>query len=77
MDAIEVTLNEKNSQRASHLSHSTAMTRDQLVNEAFDRFFADLEKDEQRKFIAWQEAAKQIAGMWKDRRRLKGRHALL
>jgi hypothetical protein len=49
------------------LALSTGKTPDQLVNEAFDRFASQNERAEHQKFLAWQQAARRVAGIWQDR----------
>ena len=63
----QIKLNERNSDKAEQLSRQTGKTPEQLVNEAFERFAAKSEQDEQEKFLAWREAAMRLAGIWADR----------
>ena len=63
----QITLSESNTDKADELSRQTGRTPEQLVNEAFERFAIDSNADEQRKFLAWQNAARRVAGIWKDR----------
>jgi hypothetical protein len=67
MRQIVVTLTQMNSERACALAQAAGKTPDQLINEAFERFMADEEREEHRKFLEWKETAARVAGMWKDR----------
>lgn len=70
MSAVQVKLNEQNSQRADELARQTGKTAEELVNDAFERFAevaAQDDEEERRKFLAWREAAMKVAGIWKDR----------
>lgn len=49
------------------MSRDTGKSSDELVNEAIESFVAPTQGDEQQKFLAWREAAKNLAGIWKDR----------
>ncbi len=67
MSLLEIKLSEQNSQRADELARQTGKTPDQLVNEAFERFAAENEAEERQKLEEWREAARRVAGIWKDR----------
>lgn len=65
MVATLINLTEANRERLEDLSRRTGKTRDELLNEALERFAAKTEvrKAEQD----WKAAWRQAAGMWKDR----------
>jgi predicted DNA-binding protein len=63
----QIKLNDSNASKAEELSRKTGRTPEQLVNEAFEHFRADDSEDEHQQFLAWQDAARRFAGIWKDR----------
>jgi hypothetical protein len=63
----EIKLTEQNSQRLDELSRQSGKSPEELINEAFARLLADNDAEEQRKFEEWREAARRVAGIWKDR----------
>ena len=66
MATLQVKLNEKNAELVDELSRRIGRSPDALVNEAFERYFAELEPQGETD-SDWRAALMQAAGMWKDR----------
>jgi predicted transcriptional regulator len=67
MSILQVTLTDDNSAKLNELARQTGKTPEQLTNEAVEQFTVEADEEEQKKFLAWREAAERIAGMWKGR----------
>lgn len=67
MATLQVQLSPKNTETAEGLARQTGKTPEQLVNQAFERFAAEAEVDEQRKFEEWRAALDGFEGMWEYR----------
>jgi hypothetical protein len=67
MTTLKVQLTPKNTETAEDLAKQTGKTPEQLVNQAFERFAAEAETDEQRKFGEWRAALEGFEGMWEHR----------
>ena len=68
MSVLQVTLNEKNSERADRLARLAGMTPEQLVNVVFDRYACtETGVEDPEKAPQWREALLAVKGMWKDR----------
>ncbi len=65
MATLHVQLNRKNSEAAEGLARETGRTPEQLVNEAFERYVAELSPEASA--ADWKASIMQAAGLWKDR----------
>ena len=65
MATLQVQLTEKNTQRIGELSLRVGKSPDELVNEAFEEYLAEIEPEKPNE--DWKAALMQAAGMWKDR----------
>ncbi len=65
MSVLQISLNEKNSERTDALSRRIGKSTEDLVNEAVDRYLEEI--DAESPGVDWKAALMQAAGMWKDR----------
>ena len=65
MSVLQISLNEKNSERTDAMARRIGKSADDLVNEAVDRYLAEI--DGESPGVDWKAALMQAAGMWKDR----------
>lgn len=62
---LQITLTERNSEHADALARETGRTPAQLVNEAFERYVAEVSP--MSPAGDWKASIMQAAGLWKDR----------
>ncbi len=65
MSVLQISLNEKNSERTDTVARRIGKSADDLVNEAVERHLAEI--DAESPGVDWKAALMQAAGMWKDR----------